>query len=160
MNFGTEGSEQDTVLPQTLSKPRFGFVSAFGNDGHIYLFGGISPDYKSGLVAVPDVVQLDGITPVKEIPNRVPAGYKLDQNYPNPFNPTTTINFAIPSPGSRVSLDVYNALGQKVKSLVGGYFHAGSYSVSFNGENMPSGAYIYRLQTENGSIYRKMVLIK
>lgn len=160
LDFHEQGAERDTVLSQTLSSPRVGFVAAVADDGQVYLFGGVSPDYLSGQVAIPDVALLSDITPVNEVRNTIPAGYMLTQNYPNPFNPTTNIRFDIPSPGSKVSLDVYNMLGQKVKTLAGGYLHAGSYSVSFNGANMPSGAYIYRLQTETGSIYRKMVLIK
>ncbi len=160
LNFKQEGGEQDTVLPQMLSSPRIGFIAALGNDGHIYLFGGLSPDYKNGQVAVPDVVPLDGVTAVRQMSNGMPSGFKLDQNYPNPFNPTTTIQFDVPPPGGNVSLVVYNMLGQKVKTLTNGYLSAGSYSVSFDGVNMPSGTYIYRLETENGSSYRKMVLIK
>ncbi len=160
LDFHQQGAERDTVISQTLSSPRVGFVAAVGGDGQVYIFGGISPDYKNGQVAVPDITLLSDVTPVNEVRNTIPDGFTLDQNYPNPFNPTTNIRFDVPSPGSRVSLDVYNMLGQKVKTLAGGYFHAGTYSVSFNGANMPSGAYIYRLQTETGSIYRKMVLIK
>lgn len=160
LDFHEQGAEHDTVLSQTLSSPRIGFVAAIGSDGQVYLFGGVSPDYLNGQVAISDVAQLSDITPVNEVRSTIPTGYTLDQNYPNPFNPTTNIRFDVPSPGSKVSLDVYNMLGQKVKTLAGGYFRAGTYSVSFDGANMPSGAYIYRLQSETGSIYRKMVLIK
>ncbi len=160
--FPSPDSIVEKPTTAVLDRPRRGFVAARGNDGSIYLFGGVSPNYKNGQVPVASVYQVPQfVTPVIEnpLPN-VPKGYSLDQNYPNPFNPTTTIHFDVPSPGSRVSLDVYNMLGQKVKNLVNGILRAGSYNAVFNGANLPSGAYIYRLETEKGSLYRKMVLIK
>lgn len=160
LSFGSEDSASGQESKVSLDMPRRGFVAAASENGDVFLFGGISPDYQSGNAPIPTVTVLGTLTAVREIPNMIPRGFSLDQNYPNPFNPTTTIHFDVPPPGSKVSLNVYNMLGQKVKTLAGGYMHAGSYSVSFDGENMPSGAYIYRLETENGSIYGKMVLIK
>ena len=76
----------------------------------------------------------------------VPAKYELDQNYPNPFNPSTEIKYNLPG-ASRVTLNVYNIIGQQVANLVNGEVEAGFHSVTFNGSNLPSGTYIYRLQT-------------
>lgn len=160
LNLATEGGERDSLLMNTVDSARVGFVAAKGNDGKIYLFGGVSPDYKNEQVAVPTVTALGEITDVKQIPNTIPQSFSLGQNYPNPFNPTTNIHFDIPSPGSDVSLEVYNMLGESVKTLVKGYLRGGSYVFTFDGANLPSGAYIYRLETPKGSTYRKMVLIK
>ena len=162
LEFDNPDSVVERNTNKSLDDPRRGFVAAAGNGGKIYIFGGISPDYKSGLIPVASVATLENVVTAVAGNNikPVPAGFKLDQNYPNPFNPTTNIFFEVPSPGSRVRLDVYNIIGQRVATLVDGFRYAGSYSVTFNGANMPSGAYIYRLETENGSIFRKMVLIK
>ncbi len=88
-----------------------------------------------------------------------PSEFNLEQNYPNPFNPTTAIGYQISTP-SHVELTVYNALGQKVRSLVNAKQNAGTYSVTFNASNLPSGIYFYRLTAGNFTQLRKMVLIK
>jgi hypothetical protein len=91
--------------------------------------------------------------------NQVPDTYALGQNYPNPFNPSTTIEFVLPG-NSIIDLSIYNILGQKVITLINGMRMAGSYSVQFNAGNLASGWYIYRLQTVEKVISRKMLLIK
>jgi hypothetical protein len=95
---------------------------------------------------------------------KLPVDYGLRQNYPNPFNPTTTIEFALPRAGS-VHLDVYNILGQNVKSLVNQRLPAGTHQMTFNGRSdsgspLASGIYFYRLVTDDYTESRKMMLIK
>jgi len=85
--------------------------------------------------------------------------FNLSQNYPNPFNPATKIEYSIPS-SSNVKLDVYDILGNKVKSLVNKYQTSGSYSINFTGEGLSSGIYFYTLNAENKSITKKMILSK
>ncbi|MGC9092568.1 MAG: T9SS type A sorting domain-containing protein [Bacteroidota bacterium] len=80
-------------------------------------------------------------------------------NYPNPFNPTTTISYELPSK-SFITLKVYDVLGREVKTLVSGYQEAGSHSVQFNGENLPSGVYLYRLTAPGVVQVRKMLMTK
>jgi len=89
----------------------------------------------------------------------IPQSFKLFQNYPNPFNPTTTIRYQIPKEGF-VTLKVYNLLGKEVKSLVNGYKNAGSYNISFDASEFPSGVYFYRLSTGNFNQTKKLVLLK
>lgn len=91
--------------------------------------------------------------------DEIPTSFSLSQNYPNPFNPTTNINFSIPVSGN-VNLDVYNALGQKVESLVNGYLETGSYKVSFDAANYSSGIYFYQIKSNGFSHTRKMLLVK
>lgn len=86
-------------------------------------------------------------------------GYVLNQNYPNPFNPTTNIKYAIPT-GGLVKLSVYNLLGKEVASLINRYQEAGSYSIEFNGSELASGVYIYKLTSGNTVVTKKMNLIK
>ncbi len=85
--------------------------------------------------------------------------YTLSQNYPNPFNPTTTISYTIPS-DEHVTLKVYNTLGEEVAELVNEIKTAGIYSTDFNAENLPSGIYIYRINTGKYTDSRKLLLIK
>lgn len=84
---------------------------------------------------------------------------KLNQNYPNPFNPTTTISFALPV-DTDVNLTVYNLLGQRVAVLANGQFRSGQHSINFDASALASGMYIYRLEANNQTHTRKMLLIK
>jgi hypothetical protein len=72
------------------------------------------------------------------------ARFDLSQNFPNPFNPTTSISYEIPAAGI-VHLAIYSLIGQEQESLVHGNQDAGSHIVRWNGEQFPSGVYIYRL---------------
>ncbi len=85
--------------------------------------------------------------------------YSLNQNYPNPFNPSTRISFVLPKSGL-VKLTVYNLLGQEIMTLVNDYKEAGEYNFNFDGKNLSSGIYVYKLETDSYSQTRKMTLIK
>jgi hypothetical protein len=89
----------------------------------------------------------------------IPAEYTLEQNYPNPFNPSTKINYNVPEAGN-VKLAVYNIVGEEVAVLVNGYTQAGSFDVTFNASNLPSGVYLYKLQSANSVQTKKMILLK
>jgi len=89
----------------------------------------------------------------------IPGIYNLYQNFPNPFNPVTVIRYDLTEPGS-TSLIVYNILGQKVKELVNEYKDAGYYKVEFNASELPSGIYIYKINSGNYTQTRKLMLIK
>jgi hypothetical protein len=90
--------------------------------------------------------------------------FALANNYPNPFNPVTTIDFSIPN-SAKISLVVYNALGQKVRTLIDGSVQAGAHSVQWNGRNdlgqmLSSGIYFYTLTSDANTMTKKMVLVK
>lgn len=85
--------------------------------------------------------------------------YFLFQNYPNPFNPLTSIEYSL-AKGSYVNLYVYNFLGQVVSLLVNEYQSEGHHSAIFNGSNLSSGIYFYRLEAGDFSQTRKLILIK
>ncbi len=88
-----------------------------------------------------------------------PKEFSLEQNYPNPFNPVTYIRYTVPK-SSYVKLEIYDLLGKSISVLVDKYEQAGMYEVQFNGDNLSSGVYIYRL-TENGlKANKKLVLLK
>lgn len=94
----------------------------------------------------------------------VPRSFFLGQNFPNPFNPSTTISFELTKDGE-VLLEVYNLRGQSVKKLASGNKEAGTYRVCWNGTDeqgmrVPSGLYLYRLETPEFATTKKMVLLK
>jgi photosystem II stability/assembly factor-like uncharacterized protein len=88
-----------------------------------------------------------------------PLSFDLSQNYPNPFNPSTMIKYSIPESGN-VKLSVYNLVGEEVAVLVNGFSQAGTFDVTFNASNLPSGVYLYKLQSANSVQTRKMMLLK
>jgi len=97
---------------------------------------------------------------IKPVAGRlVSSDYHLFDNYPNPFNPETTIKFSLPKAGY-VNLQVYNILGKSVATLVDKNIVAGEYTVKFNGTDLPSGPYFYRLQTAEFKMTKKFMLIK
>ncbi len=89
----------------------------------------------------------------------LPREFALRQNYPNPFNPSTTIKYDL-SVDSRVTLKVFNILGQEVVTLVSEDQKAGYRSVEWNASNMASGVYFYRLQAGDFVASRKLLLLK
>lgn len=91
--------------------------------------------------------------------NRIPAKYELLQNYPNPFNPVTNIHFSIPK-NERVSLKVFDLLGNLIAVINDGSLGAGSYNAEFDGSDLASGVYFYTLSTDEFNETKKMILVK
>jgi hypothetical protein len=97
----------------------------------------------------------------------MPSGFVLHQNYPNPFNPTTMISYSLPI-RSYVSIDIFDALGRHITTLVNEEKSAGNHEVQFNAKNLSSGIYFYRIQVHQissrqsaiSSETRKLVLLK
>ncbi len=89
----------------------------------------------------------------------VPAKFDLSQNYPNPFNPTTVIRYAVPK-SVHVKLNIYNSIGERVKTLINENKKAGTYNVTFSGSYLPSGVYFYHLLAGEYSAVKKFVLLK
>jgi photosystem II stability/assembly factor-like uncharacterized protein len=88
-----------------------------------------------------------------------PLTFALEQNYPNPFNPSTNIKYSVPETGN-VKLSVYNTVGEEVAVLVNGFSQSGFFEVSFNASSLPSGVYLYKLQSANSVQTKKMMLLK
>jgi hypothetical protein len=89
----------------------------------------------------------------------LPREYSLSQNFPNPFNPITQISYALPQAGE-VRLNVFNMNGQQVADLVNGYKTAGRYQAIFNGAQLSSGVYFYRLEAGSFTAVKRMLLVK
>ncbi|MBL0106984.1 MAG: T9SS type A sorting domain-containing protein [Ignavibacteria bacterium] len=89
----------------------------------------------------------------------IPEKYNLENNYPNPFNPQTNINFDLPV-SAFADLRIYDTKGSEVKTLLSENLQPGSYQVTFNAGNLPSGVYFYRLITNGFSDTKRMILVK
>jgi hypothetical protein len=85
--------------------------------------------------------------------------YELFQNYPNPFNPSTLIRYSVPKT-SDVKIEIFDLFGRNISTLVNVRKSAGEYSINFDGTNLASGVYLYKLETGNYFEVKKMVLMK
>ena len=94
-----------------------------------------------------------------QLSNIIPKDFKLYDNYPNPFNPSTKIRFDLPK-ASNVKIEVYDLIGRKIATLVQLAIPAGSYETIWNAPNLPSGIYLYRIETAYFVQTKKMVLVK
>ena len=104
-------------------------------------------------------ISLSYLTSIRDISKNSPINFSLFQNYPNPFNPTTKIEYSIPKT-SFVTLKVYDVLGREIATLVNEEKTIGKYNVEFNGINLSSGIYLYKIQAGNYSSVKKMILMK
>jgi len=96
--------------------------------------------------------------------NVVPTEFALEQNYPNPFNPITEIRYALPV-NSRVQLEVYNVLGQRVRTLVDERRPAGIHVVAWDardddGHTLPTGVYVYGIEVDGVREMKKLLVLK
>lgn len=96
---------------------------------------------------------------IQFIGNEIPERFELMQNYPNPFNPAAKIVFSVPV-NAHVKLAVYDMLGKEIAVPVNGFLKAGKYSYVFEGSQLASGTYFYRLSSEHFSEVKKMILLK
>ncbi len=99
------------------------------------------------------------VTAVQRTRPEMPKQYALDQNFPNPFNPSTTIRYAIPAE-AKVTLKIYNLIGQEVATLVNTNQMVGTYSVQFDASKLSSGVYFYRLSAGSFVQTKKLLLLK
>lgn len=124
---------------------------------------GVAADSKYAYVAEKgdglSVYSNDLITAVKNENGTIPEKLTLNQNYPNPFNPSTIISVELREK-SRVVLEVFNTLGQKVASVFNGMLNSGVTNFNFDGSKLSTGVYMYRLQSGGITISKKMMLIK
>jgi hypothetical protein len=132
---------QRFLLPPQTNKIQFNAITAYGNN--LYL----------------DSICLHKLIGITPIGNLIPTVYSLAQNYPNPFNPETKIQFALPKAG-QVKIIVYDLLGAEVTTLVHENMQAGYHDITFNGSNLASGVYFYRITAGDFTDVKKMVLIK
>lgn len=129
-------------------------IAASGNKG-----ASSSPVLYAGTSAGVIYKNENPLSNVKQVNTMIPEEFGLMQNYPNPFNPSTNIIFDVPFE-SKVTLKVFNVLGEEIRTLINSKYGAGRYNVEFDARSLPSGVYIYRLTAGNVSITKKMLLQK
>jgi hypothetical protein len=106
------------------------------------------------------VVAFSTVTSIESLSNgAIPSTYALNQNYPNPFNPSTKIRFNLPV-SETVRLKIFDVAGREVATLVDGKQDAGSFEVTFDGADLASGVYFYRLEAGSYTAIKRMMLIK
>ena len=139
------------------------FVDAKTGNGDFY-YKVQAVDFSGNLGEPSKEVEVK-ITAIEDM-NNVPLEYALKQNYPNPFNPTTTISFSLKAAG-KATISIFNTLGQELDVILDKQLNAGTFSVTFNGENLASGIYFYRLtvkDAQSGAVVfqkmNKMILMK
>jgi hypothetical protein len=96
---------------------------------------------------------------IKSVEEIVSNEYKLAQNYPNPFNPSTKISYSIKEEGL-VTLKVFDILGKEIATLVNENKPEGNYEIEYNASDLPSGIYIYKIQSGSFLDVKKMLLTK
>jgi carboxypeptidase T len=156
-------SKKSTASSQKTEWEKIGFVEGKGTTTKTNSYSFIDENFSDGKIYY-RLKQIDYNGTYKiygpvEVNIGLPLTFNLEQNYPNPFNPTTTISFKIKEKG-QVSLKVYNLLGMEVATIVNEIKTAGIYSVKFNGNNLPSGVYFYRLNAGNFTATKKLILLK
>jgi hypothetical protein len=100
-----------------------------------------------------------GISPVTTISTEVPEQFELEQNYPNPFNPVTNIGFQIMDL-SPVFLEIHDAAGKKITTLINESLSAGTYEAAWDASGYPSGVYFYTLKAGKFTQTKKLILLK
>ena len=156
--IGSLGVFASTDLGESWSSCNVGLsdltVLSFASDslGHVILGTQSNGIYRSR----------ERVTAMREGSMHSQPGYLLSQNYPNPFNPTTKMSFQIPNhkPQTLVTLKVFDLLGREVATLVNEEMKPGSYEKLFDGSNLASGVYLYRLNAGDFSQTRKLLLIR
>jgi len=127
--------------------------------GNLY----VTSDWINNLVL--KVEYLGGQTGVRQEESALlPLSVTLEQNYPNPFNPETHISYSL-SKSAQVKLEIFNQIGERIKQLVNEYKNSGTYNIVWNGKmdngaKAPSGVYFYRLQADDFSVSKKLILLK
>ena len=158
ISYSTSDAQGNFVI-EGLAKQNYTLVSDLINHNLSIQNNVQSDEINSENLVNTVLISEDGVTSVKGNNLEVPSTFTLSQNYPNPFNPSTRISFSIANAGV-VSLTVYNVLGNEVAELVNGFTPSGDYSIEFDGTNLSSGIYFYKLSINNVTQTRKMMLLK
>jgi len=148
-----ENLEVFSVEPTVIEKPNHQAMFVYSEDGSEMI--DITPEIGEITIDVFDLIA------AKEV---IPESFGLKQNYPNPFNPETVIEYDLPK-SANVRVDIFNVLGQKVVTLVDSYGEAGSHQVTWNGtsesgSSVASGMYFYRIEADEFTETKKMMMLK
>ena len=161
-NYGFE-VERCVLSAERQAWDKIGFVNGNGNSNSPknYAFEDnnlIPGKYSYRLMQIDNDGQFEYSKAI-EVDFNSPKKFELSQNYPNPFNPKTTIRFSLPESGT-VRLTLFNPIGQEVKTIVNEYKESGTHTINFDGSELNSGMYIYKLESGSFVQMRKMILLK
>jgi hypothetical protein len=118
-----------------------------------------TPKFESGIAMISEIFNKENITANELVKDKNKDSYFNSKNYPNPFNPSTTISYVLPN-ATHVRLTVYDRIGREVKVLLDDSQSEGTHTVDFNGTDLPSGIYFYRIKTSEKTEVKKMILAK
>lgn len=178
---GDEGANNES-LPDVLAKTDslFNFSLSYSADGTkpaagwivkpdnaklmFWGFGFESINNNESSISRTDILEIilqwfDGSLNIEDNGLFAVTDYNLYQNYPNPFNPVTVISYQVPVKGF-VSLKVYDVIGREIQTLINEEKEAGRYKINFDASNLSSGVYFYKINSDNYSEIKKMMLIK
>ena len=166
--YSKVGEQQGQFNSNQLTN--YAFTDNFVANGSTYWYKVVDVDVNGVLTAHGPISATPQASsaPITTINSEAPANYRLYHSYPNPFNPSTTLMFDVPGTSKglvEVKIEVYNTLGQKVRSLFNGSVEAGTYSVTWDGTTnsglaVPGGAYFAVLTSEFFQETVKMTLVK
>lgn len=164
-NYGFEVEKivDGNIHASTSNWKTIGFVKGHGSSNSPKEYSFIDSDQLSGVMKY-RLKQIDNngsfeYSDIVTVERNQLSKTELYQNYPNPFNPTTVINYTLSLDGM-TKLSIFNILGQEIEVLINKQMRAGSYSIPFDGSNLSSGVYVYKLQLNNQTQVRKMLLMK
>ncbi|MCX6162194.1 MAG: T9SS type A sorting domain-containing protein [Ignavibacteriae bacterium] len=158
-NLKLQSGELTHTSAQTSNPAIFRFkYTAPATPGKDTLYATVARGYSGNWNWAPNKILVIK-TPTGVGNNTTPVYYSLDQNFPNPFNPVTKISYDVASL-SKVTLTVFDILGNKVATLVDKKQEAGSYTVDFSGTNLSSGMYLYKIEAGGFTAVKKMTLVK
>lgn len=174
VSYGTPAGEVDIIATSVDADTQ---VVLFGYDTGAAMYAGTAPARRVGTFLLNDVADdmtedgwllfdasviwamgAESGSSVRETPVEA-VQFALHDNYPNPFNPATQIRFSLPKQ-DYVRLDIWNVAGEQVAVLVNERLSAGNHTVFFHADDLSTGMYVYRLQTKNRAISKKMLLLK
>jgi hypothetical protein len=163
-NYGFD-VERKAIDAEAATWEKVGFIEGSGNSNspkdYTYtdknITGGSNFSYRLKQIDNDGTFSYSSDVNVEVIPDK----FELFQNYPNPFNPSTTIKFSLPQ-DSRIVINIYNILGEKVTQLLNADYKAGYYKVLLNSTdlNLASGIYFYTIESKNFKAVKKMILMK
>ena len=182
VRYKNQGRGAENVIVQALDNGVIVATALTGNDGGFILDEMPAGEFKVSATStageseqqvpvsvgngrsVANVVLTLGTTSVAETAAEIPTKFELEQNYPNPFNPETTIKYHVPV-RVNVTVRVYNALGQELRTLVSSLQDAGVYTATWdgkdhNGRQLSTGLYLFRLEAGDFVMTRKMAMVK
>ena len=169
LNWTDNSHREDGYVIERKQEPQtsFSVLDTLKGSGHQYLDNSVDQGqtyayrikaYRDSVVSEYSNEASITFTGIKE-EQELPTEYSISQNYPNPFNPTTKIKFALPKKGF-TKIIIYDLLGREVMTLVNKELQTGYHEINIAANNLPSGVYIYRIQSGNFTQAKKMILMK